>query len=130
MRRLLSILLLLGLIAGPAFEAIPAHALASGWTGRIDESAVPACCRRNGRHHCTMAAPERQTTVSSSECCPCSDHIAATTVPNNGLSAASRVGLPLPVVTDKAAGLKAPAKPLTAEGGIETGRGPPSSHLT
>ena len=63
MRRILSILLLLVLGLGP--EA-PATALASGlisgpasaWSGKVDESRLPACCRRNGKHHCAMSAGE------------------------------------------------------------------------
>jgi hypothetical protein len=86
MRRLLSILLLLGLGMGPAFASIPAHALASGWTGKVDEAAVPACCRRNGKHHCAMSAMqalEGETMFSSSDCCPCMPHGDATTVSNH-----------------------------------------------
>ena len=25
------------------------------FTGTVDESSLPACCRRNGKHHCMMA---------------------------------------------------------------------------
>jgi len=47
MRRLLSISLLLLLvlpIVSPLFAATPS------------EANLPACCRRNGKHHCTMGA--------------------------------------------------------------------------
>lgn len=86
MRRLLSILLLLGFVMGPAFASIPTHALASGWTGKVDEAAVPACCRRNGKHHCAMSAMravDGETVLSSSDCCPCMPHGDATTVSNH-----------------------------------------------
>lgn len=47
MRRALAVFLLLGFsfpLIAPLFTSGP------------DESALPACCRRNGRHHCMMAA--------------------------------------------------------------------------
>jgi hypothetical protein len=87
MRRILSILLVLILGLGPV---VPAGALAaglipefaSGWTGKVDESRLPACCRRNGKHHCAMMAmmqqqareqqaeADRAASVSSRDDCP------------------------------------------------------------
>ena len=52
MRKLLS-LLLLAVFSLPLL--LPALALAQG-----PESNLPACCRRNGAHHCTMSAQEMQ----------------------------------------------------------------------
>jgi hypothetical protein len=87
MRRILSILLLLALGLGPA---LPAGALASsirsGWTGKVDESRIPACCRRNGKHHCSMSAEQfadlsGQTTVAANESCPCAPQALASTAP-------------------------------------------------
>ena len=46
MRRGLSILLVLVLGLGPLTEVLPAS----------DDLRLPACCRRNGAHHCAMAA--------------------------------------------------------------------------
>ena len=77
MRRLLSILLLAILGLGPAASAI--SALASGvlgWTGKIDESRLPACCRRGGKHHCEMGSAAAQNssggenTLTANETCP------------------------------------------------------------
>lgn len=94
MRRILSILLLLALGLGPA---LPAGALASsirsGWTGKVDESRIPACCRRNGKHHCDMSAlpaPAGETTVAaSSECCPCAPRALVSTAPASAALAAA-----------------------------------------
>ncbi len=46
MRRGLSILLVLVFGLGPLTEVLPAS----------DDLRLPACCRRNGAHHCAMAA--------------------------------------------------------------------------
>jgi hypothetical protein len=51
-RKLLS-LLLLAVFSLPLL--LPALALAQG-----PESNLPACCRRNGAHHCSMSAEEMQ----------------------------------------------------------------------
>lgn len=78
MRRLLSILFTLVLALSPALAAVPAHPLASGWTGKVDESHVPACCRKNGKHHCAMpgkmsgagkSTDAPITSVSATGCC-------------------------------------------------------------
>jgi hypothetical protein len=77
MRRTLAILFALVLGLGPVWASVPANALASGlrngWTGKVEESHLPACCRRNGVHHCSMGAQvaDGETSVSSSACCPC-----------------------------------------------------------
>jgi hypothetical protein len=72
MRRILSILFTLVLTLGPVMAAVPAQALASGWTGKIIESRIPACCRKNGKHHCAMpdGAGSTETSVSAPSCCP------------------------------------------------------------
>src|SRR5271156_3857634 len=88
MRRVLSILLLLVLSLGPAATAgALASGPASGWTGKIDESRIPACCRRNGKHHCSMgsqadSAPSTgETSVFANDSCPCSPRALASTAP-------------------------------------------------
>lgn len=91
MRRLLSILLLAILGLGPATSAIPA--LASGllsWTGKIDESSLPACCRRHGKHHCAMTGQTEQassggeTTLAANDTCPFAPQAMAATAPSVG----------------------------------------------
>ena len=86
MRRILSILLLLVLGLGPA---VPAGALASGWSGKVDGSVLPACCRRNGKHHCAMggessqlAASHGETTVAAQDSCPFAPRALASTAPS------------------------------------------------
>ncbi len=73
MRRLQSILVLLFLIAGPLWNAIPA--LASGpnsaVNGQLIESRLPACCRRHGAHHCAAELPTRgERSFRSPSGCP------------------------------------------------------------
>jgi len=75
MRRFLSILFTLVLGLGQAIASVPAHAIASGWTGKVYEIQLPACCRKNGKHHCAMpegapSAGTPQTSVSAPACCP------------------------------------------------------------
>jgi hypothetical protein len=97
MRRLLSILLLLVLGLGPTTAAIPANAFAGGMmaglraglSGQPDDSQLPACCRRNGKHHCALSnrassslgAP-RETTISANDCCPCAPQPLDSTAPS------------------------------------------------
>ncbi len=57
MRRLYSILLL-----GAFLLPFLAPALSAGATA---ESQLPACCRRNGRHHCAMSAAARAMMASA-----------------------------------------------------------------
>jgi len=87
MRRLLSILLLAIFGLGPAISAVPAFA--SGWTGKVDESRLPACCRRNGKHHCGMGSAADTTaqqsggeaTVAANDPCPFAPQSMAATAP-------------------------------------------------
>ncbi len=97
MRRTLSILLLLVLGMG---QAAPASLLASGlmsgqgsvWTGKVDESRLPACCRRNGKHHCAMGSAADSSSdpaVSAPDSCPFMPHALASTAPTVAAIAAS-----------------------------------------
>jgi len=92
MRRILSIWLLLILGWG---SVAPMGALASGpasgWTGKVDESRLPACCRRHGKHHCAMGSMSSQgdaaqsaseRSVSAKDSCPFSPRALASTVPS------------------------------------------------
>lgn len=56
MRRLLSIALLL-LIGFPLISPLLAQ-------GNTSDSRLPACCRRNGKHHCMMGQLERASAAS------------------------------------------------------------------
>ena len=112
MRRTHSILiaLVLQLILGfgPALSAIPAGALTSaqsGWSGKVDESRLPACCRRNGLHHCTMHAGETAKSspqlqleernhdsfakVTAPDCCPYTPRTLATLSPQSSIISSS-----------------------------------------
>jgi hypothetical protein len=87
MRRLFSIALTLLLALGTLGASMPADAMASGtangWTGKVDDSKLPACCRKHGVHHCNMdseAESPGQTTVSAANCCPRWPHTLASTV--------------------------------------------------
>jgi len=100
MRRFLSILMMMVLGLGPTITAVPASALASGivaalhggHSSGIDESLLPACCRRNGKHHCALAAQaasrasqgtaNRETSISANECCPCPPGSLLSTAPS------------------------------------------------
>jgi hypothetical protein len=79
--------LCLGLGLGPVAQALSADAPISGWTGKVRESHLPACCRRHGAHHCAMglssaATPaDAETSVSSTGCCPAFPRSIATAVP-------------------------------------------------
>ena len=131
MRRLLSILLLLSLGLGPAFVSIPAHALASGWTGKIDEASVPACCRRNGKHHCSMdttPASNGEKVLTSSEGCPCLPHNVASVASNSAaIVAASASALLVPA--SRPAKSRDSEKAQTTEKHTQPQRGPPASLL-
>lgn len=63
MKRSVSALLILIYWLGPLMAALPASA----------ESRLPACCRRNGAHHCVMtgamAAPDAAPVISSPARC-------------------------------------------------------------
>ena len=91
MRRLLSILLLAILGLGPAMAEVPARGLFSGWTGKVDESHVPVCCRRGGKHHCAMNATEDgERAISANEPCPCAPRGLVSTAPTIAAMAAAQ----------------------------------------
>ncbi|MFC5863098.1 hypothetical protein ACFPT7_12400 [Acidicapsa dinghuensis] len=83
MRRIFSLLLVLLAGCAPILEAMPANALRSGWTGKVDESRIPACCRRHGQHHCMMDAMEDDPglVVMGPSSCPCMPHSMPCTAP-------------------------------------------------
>jgi hypothetical protein len=137
MRRSLSILLLLVLALGPAAPGALSMRLgtASGWTGKVDESRLPECCRRNGRHHCEMGSGDAssqsansrdETTVASSETCPFMPHALASTAPTVvGLAACEASSLALPCELRSAIG---PSIPVSASLSRDwPKRGPPAT---
>jgi len=73
MRRLLSILLL---AAFGLPVAAPTLAL-----GESPATHLPACCRRNGAHHCTMRLPYAANAPTVSAICPSFPQPSATTPP-------------------------------------------------
>lgn len=83
MRRIFSILLMLLVGLAPILEAAPAGALRSGWTGKVDESRIPACCRRHGQHHCMMDALEDESAPAAfaPNGCPCPQRSLPSTAP-------------------------------------------------
>src|ERR1035441_8152424 len=80
-------MLVLGL--GPALASVPTVAVVSGWisgwTGKADESRLPACCRRNGAHHCAMSEASsghsHETFVTAPNTCPNMPRTLAATAP-------------------------------------------------
>jgi len=89
MKRLFSLFLALLIGLAPALSALPAGALTRVWKAADDESNLPACCRRNGKHHCHMSADQMramlassstQTILTAPSCCPCYPQNQATSV--------------------------------------------------
>ena len=124
MRRLLS-LVLLAVFSLPVI--LPALAL-----GQDPESNLPACCRRNGAHHCRMSAEQTQalldghhvTTVHSK--CPLYP-APPTTLHQQNLS----FGTARPALIDAPESLalktaQIAAWALATEGGARHKRGPPA----
>lgn len=56
MRKILSILLLVALGLPSLIPLLV--------TSSLDEASLPACCRRNGKHHCMMSMAERNSISS------------------------------------------------------------------
>lgn len=84
MRRIFTLLLMLLVGCAPILEAVPAGALRSGWTGKLDESRLPACCRRHGQHHCMMDAMEDDSgpAAKAPNNCPCPPRGLLSTAPS------------------------------------------------
>src|ERR1700761_6825586 len=132
MRRILSILVAIVLGLGPAISAVPARAMASGWTGQVDETKLPACCRRNGKHHCEMSSlpvSGGETTIAApSEPCPCAPRTLVSTAPVSAALAAA------PPVSSEFRTILRTTRPTTAvirtrEDRTRPQRGPPSFEI-
>jgi hypothetical protein len=134
MRRILSILFTLVLALGPVWASVPADALASGWTGKVDESRLPSCCRRNGTHHCVMGSPTAAnttangpTTVSATGCCPSwPQTLASTASPLAAIAATHDV---LGIVGKHHSSLPSATLAALNDQRTQPKRGPPTSNI-
>jgi hypothetical protein len=128
MRRCLSILLVLTFALGPL------SVLADG----SEDANLPACCRRDGAHACSMKARRAamrsldesgRNTVGAPETCPVFPGIAAmfaSTTPALAATQASAVGAIECGAAVKARNESALSSPLSAH----AGRGPPVNSLS
>jgi len=134
MRRILSILLLISLGLGPGATALSASVLsglAAAWTGNVDESRLPACCRRNGKHHCAMGSQDgspssnSETSVSANDSCPYMPHALASTAPVSAALVATASGT-IPLAIEAHAVHACEAAPTVSNRRNWPKRGPPA----
>jgi len=122
MRRALSTSLLLFFLLGPLSAVLPAS----------DDARLPACCRRNGAHHCAMMSRMEHDTspgFSAPMTCPLYPGVLATlTTPADAITASplSLPFLPARAHATSAGRTDAIENPIRAH----TGRGPPASLLS
>jgi hypothetical protein len=128
MKRILSIFLILMFGLGPLAEALPVRS----------ESRLPACCRRNGAHHCAMSAAMASMSAQASRSsasyltapshCPYFPTYAGEPTTPVSAMVASATGLPFLFAQDH---LPAAGDAAAREIQIRAfaGRGPPSSLL-
>jgi hypothetical protein len=123
MRRVVGVFLILLFWLGPLAAVLPANA----------ESRLPACCRRNGAHHCALSAASHPYSGGSpvfadrSQCPSFPDSAAASTVSVHAM-AASPARLPAPLA--RSYGLVAElAGALLSQPRSRAGRGPPASTI-
>jgi hypothetical protein len=128
MRRALSILLIGFFSLGPL----------TAWSGADDDSRLPACCRRHGRHHCAMSeeaviALAREASGSTpiftapAHCPYFPEYLTRSMAPSQWL-AATAVSLPAPLSqahSPAALPVSIRLQPIRAR----AGRGPPDSFL-
>jgi hypothetical protein len=124
MRRALSILLIAFFSLGPL----------TAWSGADDDSRLPACCRRHGRHHCAMnsemaalaqAASGSTPIFTAPAHCPYFPGYLQRSISSIFGPAASPAALPIPPsrsLSIAALRLAIPLQPIRAH----AGRGPPS----
>jgi hypothetical protein len=66
-----------------------------------EDAGLPACCRRNGKHHCTLPVDEGSSSgpgLQSTRCLFFSDGTSGRLLPETGVLAAPRIdGVPLPI---------------------------------
>jgi hypothetical protein len=111
MRRFLSILLAIAVGLGPASglasQLTGVAAGRSGWTGKEDESRLPACCRRGGKHHCAaMNAAMGRTggaSLTSGDRCPCMPRAMVSIAPASAHLAAASRSIPDPAARNHGA---------------------------
>jgi hypothetical protein len=124
MRRALAILLALFFSLGPLAAAL----------GAENGSRLPACCRRDGKHHCAMSeqamagalatALGSELVFSAPAHCPFYPHVAAAWLAPNHALAAPTVALPFPVRLSRIA-CAVSARILPTPLRARAGRGPP-----
>lgn len=119
MRRALALLLLVGFsfpLIAPLFAAGPS------------EASLPACCRRNGKHHCAMAASmavsSRYRTISSR--CPYRPFAGAALMLPHGFAGPARTAAPIEAAGPAATVREAEAGYRISFDRSRQKRGPPS----
>jgi len=118
MRRLLSILLL----AAFGLPVIaPALAL-----GEAPDAHLPACCRRNGAHHCTMRLPSSTNAPALSSICPRFPQPSATTPTGTSTALASVTTVQLFELTSLTPTQRAEAQRRLSRERSRHKRGPPT----
>ena len=126
-RRGFSILLVLIFSLGPL----------TAFSSASEDVSLPACCRRNGKHHCAMAMQGMAATLAPADATPiakapsrCPYYPQHATVRNTPVHAlrVSSPGVPVPPARAHRV-LRGPAAPLLNPVGPLAGRGPPASLL-
>lgn len=127
MRRVLSIFFVLFFTVGPLSAAI----------GDSEDSRLPACCRRNGAHHCalalqaavTMAAAAGEAVLTAHKTCPCFPSSIATNLrAPDALAAAPASAAALLAQRHSAAAGRAAARQSQIR--TRVSRGPPAGILS
>jgi hypothetical protein len=125
MRRALSILLILFFSLGSLAATL----------GASEDTRLPACCRRNGAHHCAMNMGEAamsaevaggQTIVRAPSTCPAFPGAAAITTSGRHALAAAPVTLPV-LVAQPHSPAAARASARISQIRTRSGRAPPAS---
>jgi len=121
MRRLLAILLL-------AAFGLPAVAPLLAQTQDADSN-LPACCRRNGAHHCALSIAAQSTNAPTvSARCPAFPHRAAVANVVPAAFLATHPSIRLPIAIQATAARAETQRHLSRERTHQT-RGPPANNL-
>ena len=91
------------------------------------EEQLPACCRRDGKHGCSMNRPRKDRPMV---CGVCSEYqvrkATPATLPSATVAAASVTTVPLEASAEQRSGYATPARSIMLPG-THAGRGPPSA---